>query len=196
MNYKDLSEDQLLEIMKEDSYAMEELLSRYKNLVRQIARSYFLIGAEPDDLLQEGMIGLYGAILSYKPEFGAFKGFACVCIKRRLLTAVKSANRQKNKILNESISLTTQGGVKSEDDENVFIIPSDDLSPVDELIARENYEGLQQFINKQLSKFEKSVLKFYLDGLSYSEIAVKLETNAKSIENALARLRMKILQYK
>ena len=197
MDYKKLTEQELLERVLSDSLAMEELLSRYKGLVKQIARSYFLVGAEPEDLIQEGMIGLHSAILSYKESVGSFKSFASLCIKRRLISAVKIANRQKHKFLNESISLTAQGGIKNNkgDDSEIYIIPSDELSPLDKMIAKEEYIALQNYINKKLSIFERKVLKLYLDGLSYLQIAQKLESNTKSIENALSRLRSKILEY-
>ena len=200
MNYSKLTEQELLEIVLSDSLAMEELLSRYKSLVKQVARSYFLIGAEPEDLIQEGMIGLHSAILSYKESCGNFKTFAMMCIKRRLISAVKIANRQKYRLLNESISLTAQGGIKNnnsntDDEDEIYIIPSDELSPLDQMIAKEEYIALQNYINTKLSTFEKKVLKLYLDGLSYLQISQKLDCNTKSIENALNRLRAKILEY-
>lgn len=195
MDYSSLTDDELLSLANISDYAEEELLSRYKKLVKQISRSYFLIGAENEDLLQEGMIGLHLAIKSYKKENGCFRTFAAICIKRRIVTAVKSANRQKNKILNDSLSLTEDGGIKSDVEDKIFIIPSSSPSPDENLTQKEDYAKLQTYINENLSKYEKKVLDLYLKGHSYNEIALNLASTSKSVENALTRIRLKLSKY-
>lgn len=195
MNYTNLTDDELAVISKNDTLAEEELFSRYKKIVRQISRSYFITNGDDEDLLQEAMIGLHSAIVSYDKEQGSFHSFANLCIKRRLLSAVKLSNSHKNKMFNNSISLNEEGGINNSDGECIFIVPSTDPSPDENLKQKEDYKKLQNYINENLSKYEKKVLNLYLAGLSYSEIAFSLKTTSKSVENALSRLRLKILKY-
>lgn len=195
MNYSNLTDDELAVISKTDILAEEELFSRYKKIVKQISRSYFITNGDDEDLLQEAMIGLHSAIMSYDKSQGSFHSFANLCIKRRLLSAVKLSNSHKNKMFNNSISLNEEGGINNSDGECIFIVPSTDPSPDENLKQKEDYKKLQNYINENLSKYEKKVLNLYLAGLSYSEIAFSLKTTSKSVENALSRLRLKILKY-
>ncbi len=195
---ENLNDEQLIEKAKNgNELALDFLMDRYKVLASKIARSYFLVGAEYEDLLQEAMIGLYKAYISYnKNNKASFSTFARTCITRNVQTAVKTANRKKNQILNSSISLTNQGGLKkqgeTEDEEINLIIPSNSLSPDEKLIESENMQNIKEKIKQVLSKFELDVLVLYLQGYSYTQIAQKLNLNNKSIDNALSRIRHKL----
>ena len=189
-------------VLQGDGEAFEMLCERYKSLVNAIARKYFLIGAGVDDLIQEGTIGLYRACMDYKhtEANASFKTFAAICIRRRIQTAVKSANRNKNLPLNTYISIDTQGmlvvGVKQgehEDEEESGIYINPDLcSPEQNVISDENVEEINTYINTLLSDFEKQVLRLYVDGSNYVEIAKKLQKEPKSIDNALNRIKIKL----
>ena len=192
-----LSDDELIIMAKKgDESSLDFLLNRYKQTAAKIARSYFLVGAEYEDLLQEAMIGLYKAYMSYKPTHGAtFSTFAHHCITRNVQTAVKTANRKKNQMLNNSVSLTNQGAivVNTETDQEVnLVIPSNALSPDQKLIESEKLSEIKEKIKKTLSNFELEVLLYYLNGDSYTEIAKKLNLSNKSIDNALSRVRHKL----
>ena len=192
----------LEQVLKGDSDAFETLCEKYKPLVNSIARKYFLVGAGVDDLIQEGTIGLYRACLDYKKTDAnaSFKTFASLCIRRRIQTALKSANRNKNMPLNTYISIDTQGmlvvGVKqgeNEDEEESGIYINPDLcSPEQNVISEENVEEINTYINTLLSDFEKQVLRLYVDGDNYVEIAKKLQKEPKSIDNALNRIKIKL----
>ncbi len=176
--------------------ALEELLTRYKPLAVRIARRYFLAGQDSDDLYQEAMIGLFKAYQSFKPDSVDFRSFAILCINRQIQSAVKGANRQKNKALNDCISLNNQGGFDLKDDEDdeilLFIIPSPDQLPDAKLISKEKVAEIKQEIINRLSTFEKRVLSLYLKGLSYKEMASSLGKTQKSIENSLTRIKAKL----
>ena len=166
-----------------DESSLDFLLKKYKRLANKIARSYFLVGADYDDLLQEAMIGLYKAIKNFKLNGKAsFKTFAYLCISRNVQSAVKFANSKKNSILSEAISLSCGN---NEDDEQLnLIIPSTSLSPDQELIESENLEEIQNAINQELSHFEQEVLSHFLNGESYTQIATSLSVTNKSVDNA------------
>ncbi len=194
---ENLTDEELIDLAKNgNELALDFLLDKYKLLASKIARSYFLVGAEYEDLLQEAMIGLYKAYIGYdKTNKASFSTFATTCITRNVQTAVKTANRKKNQILNNSISLTNQGGVKKQnedDDEITLIIPSNSLSPDEKLIESEKLQIIKQKIKQCLSKFELDVLVLYLQGYSYTQIAQKLNLTNKSIDNALSRIRHKL----
>ncbi|MBS7262400.1 MAG: RNA polymerase sporulation sigma factor SigH [Eubacteriales bacterium] len=173
----------------------EVLLDRYKNLVRQIARSYFLVGAEPEDLIQEGMIGLYKAVRDYRPDRdAAFRSFAELCVERQMISAVKRATRRKHEPLNTYVSYDRSVG----DDESgrtfLDLIGAADgsPSPEDVVIGLENRRGIQQRMDEVLSPFEKRVLSLYLSGDDYGQIASVTGKSKKSVDNALQRIKKKL----
>ncbi len=191
------SDDVLIEKAKNgDEVSLDFLMQKYKKMANKIARSYFLVGAEYDDLLQEAMIGLYKAITKYNKTSGAnFQTFAYKCITRNVQTAVKTANRKKYQALNSSVSLSNQSidttSATDSDDINLYIFGMV-KSPDEKLIETESYNEIKESIKKALSTFELDVLMHFLSGKSYSEIAQQLNTNSKSIDNALARIRSKL----
>lgn len=194
-----MNDETLLEEAKRgDEKSLEKLLSKYKSLATKISRRYFLAGQDFDDIYQEAMIGLFKAYQYYKyDDKNEFKHFATLCINRQIQSAVKSANRLKNKPLNESISLNNQGGIdvgiEDEDGENLFlIIPSPEQLPDDKLISKEYIETIKSEIYKRLSKFELQVLSLYLKGLTYKKIANQLNKTTKSVENSLTRIKSKL----
>lgn len=178
--------------------ALEDLFTKYKSLAVRITRRYFLVGQDSNDLYQEAMIGLFKAYQNYKDNISNdFKSFATLCINRQIQSAIKSANRLKNKALNGYISLNNQGGydLKQEDknDEDfIYIIPSSDQLPDDKLISKEEVEKIKKEIINRLSIFEKQVLSLYLKGFSYKQMAEKLNKTEKSIENSLTRIKTKL----
>lgn len=199
MLYKKLSDEQILKLYKDgDESALDFLLDKYKLLASKKARSYFLIGAESEDLLQEAMLGLYSACRTFDfGETSTFKPFASLCITRAVQTAVKKANRLKNKVLNESLSLTSQGTVITDgkDDQNEDIclyVPSSTLDPEDALLAQERKREINEVINENLSNKEKKVLVLYLQGLSYMQIATALGETTKAVDNAITRTKKKL----
>ena len=195
---QNLTDIQLIEKAKNgNELALDFLLGKYKKMANKIARSYFLIGAEYDDLLQEAMIGLYKAYMGYDPKSKVnFSTFAHKCITRSVQTAVKIANRKKNQMLNNSISLSSQGAIISnseDDDEEInLVLPSSILTPDQILIEGENFENVKESIKNTLSKFELDVLGLFLKGLSYTQIAERLNQTNKSVDNALSRIRNKL----
>ena len=174
-----------------DRAAEETLASRYMRLVRICARPLFLAGGDSEDLIQEGMFGLLSAIRQYSPQSGAsFKTFAEHCIRMRLLSAIKSASRLKHFPLNDGVSLE-----QLSEDPRAHMSAFPEVfrrSPEDLVLARESKEELYNAFLNCLSKFEIKVLELYLDGLSYQEIAVKLGKEAKSVDNAVQRIRRKL----
>ena len=192
-----LSENIIVEKAKNgDEVSLDFLMQKYKKMANKIARSYFLVGAEYDDLLQEAMIGLYNAIIKYDEKSGAsFQTFAYKCITRNVQTAVKTANRKKHQALNSSVSLSNQSldtsSAMDNDDINLYVFGVT-KSPDEKLIEIESYSEIKESIKKALSTFELSVLIHYLSGESYFEIAQKLNKDNKSIDNALSRIRNKL----
>ena len=161
--YKNLTDEQiLLKYRQGDEQALDFLLTKYKSLASKIARSYFLVGAESEDVIQEAMLGLYSACRTYKHDGSSFKSFATLCITRSVQSAVKRANRLKNKMLNESLSLSNQGSVLldgTQEEEVDLYLPSDILDPQDILLDQEHMQELNHAINESLSQKEKIVLK-------------------------------------
>lgn len=190
------TDEELVKEMKSGEVgAEEELFSRFKPMVSSVARSYFLLGSELDDLIQEGMIGLYKACQNYSQNSSAsFKTFAYLCIKRQIQSAVKHANRQKNKILNSYVSLDSQGGYKTGEgeEEALLILSSSILTPDDEMIEKENYEEILDKIKRALSPLELKVLTLYLKGNSYQNISKVVGKNTKSVDNSLHRIKNKL----
>jgi RNA polymerase sporulation-specific sigma factor len=180
-----------------DVSAEEYLLYKYKNFVRSKARSYFLIGADHEDIVQEGMIGLYKAIRDYKAEkLSSFRAFAELCITRQIITAIKTATRQKHIPLNSYVSLN-KPLYDEESDRTLLdiIIEGGTSNPEDMIINQENLGHIHQKMNEVLSSLEQEVLSAYLDGKSYQEIADSLGRHVKSIDNALQRVKRKLEKY-
>jgi len=180
-----------------DTHAEEYLLNKYKNFVRSKARSYFLIGADHEDIVQEGMIGLYKAIRDYKQEkLSSFRAFAELCITRQIITAIKTATRQKHIPLNSYVSLNKPLYDEESDRTLLDIIMEGGAgNPEDMIINQENLGNIHQKINEVLSSLEQEVLSAYLDGKSYQEIAESLGRHVKSIDNALQRVKRKLEKY-
>lgn len=174
-----------------DVAAEEQLVERYSALVRACARPYFLAGGDGEDLIQEGMLGLLSAIRRYDPNHDtSFKTFAELCIRNRLFTAIKSASRFKHSPLNNSISL------ESPQFDEARTLPSSSLRDPEELIIiRELTDEITSNLSGSLSKFEKEILGYYLEGLSYGDIAVRTGRPVKSVDNAVQRIRKKLAQF-
>ena len=180
-----------------DSRAVEYLLNRYKNFVRSKARSYFLIGADHEDIVQEGMIGLYKAIRDFRADkLASFRAFAELCVTRQIITAIKTATRQKHIPLNSYVSLN-KPLYDDESDRTLLdvIIEGKTSSPEDLLISQENLQTINLRIGEVLSDLEQDVLAAYLDGKSYQEIAKMLGRHSKSIDNALQRVKRKLEKF-
>ena len=180
---------------KGDNAALEAIILRYKNLVYAKSKAFFLMGADDDDIIQEGLIGLYNAVKKFDGDkFPFFKVFAGICIKRRILTAVREASRKKHSPLNSYVSLDNN----SFDDESdttlldVLDIFDDLQNPEAILIDRENKDGMEYKINKTLSEMELEVLFEYLEGRSYQEIADILNKDVKAVDNAIQRIKKKL----
>lgn len=190
----DKTDEQLTQIAKNgDKDALEYLLKKYKDLVDMKVSKFFIIGAEREDIVQEGLIGLYKAIKSYNQEKeSSFKSFANMCIERQLITAIKTSNRQKHMPLNSSISLNANA---YDDDSDMELLEKLDMQvledPLDTITKKEYYKTIETKIDESLSDFEKQVLKRYARGESYVHIAKKLEAPVKSVDNAIQRIRKK-----
>ena len=190
-------EDLVRLAQQQDGAAMECLLNRYKNFVRTKARSYFLIGADHEDIVQEGMIGLYKAIRDYREEkLKSFRAFAELCITRQIITAIKTATRQKHIPLNNYVSLNRPIYEEDSDRTLLDVITEDAPSnPEEMLINRENLTVIEGRIGEILSDLEKEVLTRYIEGKSYQEISDEMGRHVKSIDNALQRIKRKLLRY-
>jgi RNA polymerase sporulation-specific sigma factor len=189
------TDEELALLAKEgDDDAQSELFGRYKNFVRAKARSYFLIGADKEDIIQEGMIGLYKAMRDFKDDKQAsFRAFAELCVTRQMITAIKTATRQKHIPLNSYISLNKP--VYDDESERTLIdvlSGGQVASPEEMLIDREEYAQIEKQIGSALSNFEREVLTSYVSGKSYQEIAMELGRHVKSIDNALQRVKRKL----
>lgn len=195
--YENMQDEDLIKVIKSgDKYALDYLLEKYKELVNMKVGKYYIVGAEKEDILQEGMIGLYKAIKSFDGEKQAsFKSFANICIERQLITAIKSSNRQKHIPLNSYLSLNTAAYENEEDTELIDIFDSNTTEdPLDTITKKEYYKTVENAIDKSLSKFEKQVLEKYIQGESYVDIATKLGAPVKSIDNAIQRIRKKAIK--
>ena len=194
--YSNLKDEEIISQIKSgDKDALSYLLEKYKNLVNIKVSKYFMIGAEKEDILQEGMIGLFKAIQSFNEEKqNSFKSFANICIERQLITAIKSSNRQKHMPLNTYLSLNTAAYDNNEDDSVELIDTFNSKTaedPLETIMKKEYYSEVEEAINKNLSKFEKQVLDRYLKGESYVTIAKRLDSPVKSVDNAIQRIRKK-----
>jgi RNA polymerase sporulation-specific sigma factor len=176
-----------------NSLAYEYLIFKYRNFVKNKSRAYFLIGADKEDILQEGMIGLYKAVRDFRRDKQAsFRAFAELCITRQIITAIKTATRQKHMPLNSYISLNKQ--MYDDDDRTLMdVIPrAKNVNPEELMIYREGLQEVERTIGKVLSELECQVLRSYLDGKTYQEIAADLDRHVKSIDNALQRVKRKL----
>ena len=197
-DYDSMTDEQVVKLAQgTDSQALEYLLNKYKNFVRTKARSYFLIGADHEDIVQEGMIGLYKAIRDYRAEkLSSFRAFAELCITRQIITAIKTATRQKHIPLNNYISLNKPIYEEDSDRTLLDVITEEGISnPEEMLINREDLSIIEGRIGQMLSDLEKQVLFRYMEGKSYVEIAGEMHRHVKSIDNALQRIKRKLLKY-
>ncbi len=171
--------------------ALNHIIARYRNYVYSKANTYFLVGADKDDVAQEGLIGLYKATQEYRESMGcSFKHFAGICISRQIITAIKAATRKKHGPLNSYISLDKPEEYETEE---TFEGVMEAESPEDIVISQENLENIECKITKALSKMEMQVFMYYTQGLSYEEIANLMQKPVKSIDNALCRIKKKLL---
>lgn len=193
MNYTD--EELALLAQQGNEEAMNTLLSNYKSLVNKIARSYFLIGGDMEDIVQEGMIGLYKSITHFVQKNASFKTFATTCIKHQIQSAVRVASSEKNKILSQALPYGEDHN--QEDDEEIeLLIPSNLPLPDAKMLQHEKLNEIYTIINKNLSDLEKKILTLYLKGYSYKEIAEIAEVSKKSIDNGLSRIKNKLSSLK
>lgn len=192
-----VDEDVILEAKEGNEKALEYLINKYKSFVRAKARTYFLIGADREDIIQEGMIGLFKAIRDYKGDkLSSFRAFAELCITRQIITAIKTATRQKHIPLNSYVSLNKPIFDEESDRTLMDIISEESISDPEELIInREEFRGIENKMGEILSSLEWEVLTSYLDGKSYQEIAEDLDRHVKSIDNALQRVKRKLEKY-
>jgi len=191
-------DEDVVEFAREgDDAALEYLINKYKNFVRAKARSYFLIGADREDIIQEGMIGLYKAIRDFRMDkLSSFRAFAELCITRQIITAIKTATRQKHIPLNSYVSLNKPIYDEDSDRTLLDVISGSKISDPEELIiSREEFDDIEEKMGEILSSLEWKVLMSYLEGKSYQEIAEDLKRHVKSIDNALQRVKRKLERY-
>lgn len=181
----------------DNTVALEYLINKYRNFVRAKARSYFLIGADREDIIQEGMIGLYKAIRDFRNDkLSSFRAFAELCVTRQIITAIKTATRQKHIPLNSYVSLNKPIYDEDSDRTLLDVLSGSKISDPEELvISREEFVDIEEKMGEILSDLEWKVLMSYLDGKSYQEIAVELDRHVKSIDNALQRVKRKLERY-
>lgn len=193
-DFAQASDEELIVRLRDgEEQITDYIMDKYKNLVRSKARSMYILGGDRDDLIQEGMIGLFKAIRDYDSGRDAsFFTFAELCISRQMYSAVQAAGRMKHIPLNSYISLYQTEEHGQEEKKILDILADNGLNPEDLVIDRENVENLEKQINKELSNFEKQVLELYMTGMSYSQIAKVLGRDDKSTDNALQRLKTKI----
>ena len=197
--YDNLTDEQIIEKIHEgDEEALSYILEKYKELVNMKVGKYFIVGAEKEDTVQEGMIGLFKAIKSFdNKKQNSFKSFANICIERQLITAIKSSNRQKHQPLNSYLSLNTAAYDNNEDDSVELLETFNSKTiedPLDTIMKQEYYKEVEDAVNKNLSKFEKQVLDRFLKGESYVKIAERLDSPVKSVDNAIQRIRKKAMK--
>ena len=194
MNFTD--EEIVKEAQQGKEEAMNFLLSKYKSLINKIARSYFLIGGDMEDIVQEGMIGLYKSITHFDGQKNAsFKTFATTCIKHQIQSAVRRASSEKNKLLSQALPITEDHN-QDDEEEIELLIPSSLPSPYDEVLQQEKRNEIYTLINKSLSDMEKKILSLYLKGFSYNEMADMTNLPKKSIDNGLSRIKNKLSSLK
>lgn len=196
--YDEMMDENIVEAARQGNAAAQEfLINKYKNFVRAKARSYFLIGADREDIIQEGMIGLYKAIRDFRNDkLASFRAFAELCITRQIITAIKTATRQKHIPLNSYVSLNKPIYDEESDRTLLDVISGTKVTDPEELvISREEFVDIEHKMGEFLSDLEWKVLMSYLDGRSYQEIAKDLRRHVKSIDNALQRVKRKLERY-
>ena len=197
-HYSEMPDEQVVEYARAgEEEALEYLIKKYRNFVRAKARSYFLIGADREDIIQEGMIGLYKAIRDFQADkLSSFRAFAELCITRQIITAIKTATRQKHIPLNSYVSLNKPIYDDESDRTLLDVLSGTRISDPEELIiSREDFSSIESKISELLSDLEWEVLSSYLEGKSYQEIATDLDRHVKSIDNALQRVKRKLERY-
>lgn len=197
--YNEMTDEQIItEIQNGDKQALSYLMNKYKELVNMKVSKYFMVGAEKEDIVQEGLIGLFKAIKTYKREKNSsFKSFANMCIERQLITAIKSSNRQKHIPLNSYLSLNGSAYDNEEENGMELINTIDNKmveDPLETVMKKEYYEQIETSMEKSLSVFEKQVLDGYVKGYSYVTIAKQLDSPVKSVDNAIQRIRKKAIK--
>ncbi|MEH6937623.1 RNA polymerase sporulation sigma factor SigH [Bacillus sp. JJ664] len=198
VEYGPMEDEVILEYVREgDQEALTFLIQKYRNFVKAKSRSYFLIGADREDIIQEGMIGLYKAIRDYKEDkLSSFKAFAELCITRQIITAIKTATRQKHIPLNSYVSLDKP--IYDEESDRTLLdvlTESKNMDPEELVINQEENVDIELKMSELLSDLERKVLSLYLDGRSYQEISEELNRHVKSIDNALQRVKRKLERY-
>ena len=196
--YLQFDDEELIELVHTgDSEALDYLIQKYRNFVRAKARTYFLIGADKEDIVQEGMIGLYKAVRDFKGDkLSSFKAFAELCITRQIITAIKTATRQKHIPLNSYVSLDKPIYDEESDRTLMDIISGTKVVDPEELIInKEEFDDIELKMAELLSDLERKVLALYLDGQTYQEISEELNRHVKSIDNALQRVKRKLERY-
>ncbi|MGL5270681.1 MAG: RNA polymerase sporulation sigma factor SigH [Selenomonadaceae bacterium] len=196
---ENLTDEEVIAEIKENrnTIALDYMINKYRNFVRAKARSYFLIGADREDIIQEGMIGLYKAIRDFRNDkLSSFRAFAELCVTRQIITAIKTATRQKHIPLNSYVSLNKPIYDEDSDRTLLDVLSGSKISDPEELvISREEFLDIESKMEQILSDLEWKVLMSYLDGKSYQEIAVDLDRHVKSIDNALQRVKRKLEKY-
>ncbi len=197
---QDETDEELITRLRDgESDVTDYIMNKYKNMVRTKAASMYILGADKDDLIQEGMIGLFKAVRDYDPGRDAsFRTFADLCVSRQMYTAIQASNRKKHAPLNSYISLYSKMGDTDEDKEfslDQILEDMNDRDPESMVIDRENTRDIEEFIENGLSEFEKAVVELHMTGMSYVEIARVLGRDEKSTDNALQRLKNKIRKY-
>lgn len=198
VSYAEMSDEEIVELAQQgEQFAIEYLVDKYKNFVRAKARAYFLIGADREDIIQEGMIGLFKAIRDYNGDkLTSFRAFAELCITRQIITAIKTATRQKHIPLNSYVSLNKPVYDEESDRTLMDIITTNKVTnPEEIIISREEFIFIEKKMGEILSSLEWKVLMAYLEGKSYQEISVDLKRHVKSIDNALQRVKRKLEKY-
>lgn len=197
--YSKMTDEEIIkEIRKGDKQALTYLMNKYKEIVNLKVGKYFMVGAEKEDIIQEGLIGLFKAIKTFNAEKNnTFKTFANMCIERQLITAIKSSNRQKHMPLNSYLSLN-MSAYDNEEENGAELMDTFDSKtiedPLETIINKEYYDEIEKSIDKTLSQFEKQVLDRYMKGESYVTIAKRLDSPVKSVDNAIQRIRKKAMK--
>ncbi|MFZ4755275.1 MAG: RNA polymerase sporulation sigma factor SigH [Miltoncostaeaceae bacterium] len=177
-----------------DQQAMDQIISRYRGFVRLKASAYFLAGGDSEDLIQEGLIGLFKAVRDYRPEREAsFRSFAELCVTRQIITAIKTAARNKHSPLNTYVSFSNTRAGSEQETTLADVLPDDPVTdPINQAISTEELTSLIECLGRVLSPLEREVLAMYLEGRSYEEVAERLDCNPKSVDNALQRVKRKV----
>ncbi len=197
-DYSNMPDNEIISLVqKGDNQALNFIFEKYSNIVNIKASKFFAVGVEKDDIIQEGMIGLYKATKSYDTEKqNSFKNFANLCIERQLITVIKSANRQKNIPLNSAFSLNTPI-YENEDADVIEVLDINTIEdPLETITKKEYFNLVEKMMNESLSDFEKEVLKYYKLGISYVDIANAVKSKVKSVDTAIQRIRKKAYKIK